>query len=81
MDLSNWEKLNKTRRCSSRQTDLKWIKSEHNPKGTTLIEPKGANKSPLSPLYKRGEFLPPPLSKGDQGGFCWINVERYLPIL
>ena len=47
----------------------------------TLIEPKGVNKSPLSPLYKRGGLMLPPLIKGDWGGFCPINVERYLPIL
>ncbi len=42
----------------------------------TLIEPKHANKSPLSPLYKRGGLMLPPLIKGDRGGFCSINVER-----
>jgi len=42
----------------------------------TLIEPKGANKSPLTPLYKRGGFMLPPFIKGDRGGFRSITVER-----
>jgi hypothetical protein len=42
----------------------------------TLIERKGANKSPPSPLYKRGGLMPSPLIKGDRGGFCSITMER-----
>ncbi len=45
------------------------------------MEPKDANKSPLSPLYKRGGLMLPPLIKGDRGGFCSINMERDPPVL
>jgi len=45
--------------------------------GLTLIEPKGANKSPLSPLYKRGELLTPLYQRGIEGDFVgsmWKDI-------